>query len=140
MCSFLNIFVKTQNLNKVLFIGILSICLGFPGCQPKKSSEQPNFILLFADDMGYGDLSSNGHPSIKTPNLDRMTEEGMKFTNFYSAAPPCSGSRYALMTGRYPARSGFGLVLVPNSERGIHPDEITLAEGLKTQGYHTAIF
>lgn len=69
-----------------------------------------------------------------------MVVEGMKFTNFYSASPKCTASRYSLMTGRLPVRSGFGAVLNPNSKRGIHPLEVTLAEGLKEGGYATAIF
>ena len=111
--------------------------LSLVACQSSKRTNQPN---LFADDLGYGDLGCYGNPTIQTPNLDRMAREGMKFTNFYAGAPACSASRYSLLTGRYPARSGFGHVLVPNSQIGIHPDEITLAEGLKEMGYHTAIF
>jgi len=103
-------------------------------------SSQPNFVILFADDMGYGDLSVFGNPVIKTPNLDRMAAEGMKFTNFYSGSPACTASRYALLTGRYPARSGFSWVLVPNSKRGLHPQEITIAEALKEKGYQCAVF
>lgn len=100
----------------------------------------PNIIILFCDDLGYGDLSGYGHPTIRTPNLDRMVAEGMKFTNFYSGSPACTASRYALLTGRFPARSGFDWVLYPGSERGIHPREWTLAEGLKRAGYATACF
>lgn len=118
----------------ILFILLSSCSLN------KQKTNHPNFIILFADDMGYGDLAVYGHPTIKTPNLDRMAAEGMKFTNFYSGSPACTASRYALLTGRYPQRSGFSWVLVPNSKRGIHPDEITLAEGLKEAGYHTAMF
>jgi len=102
--------------------------------------EQPNVIIIFCDDLGYGDLTSYGHPTIKTPNLDRMVAEGMKFTNFYSGSPACTASRYALLTGRYPIRSGFGWVLVPSSPRGMHPLELTLAEGMKEAGYETAMF
>ncbi len=100
----------------------------------------PNIVILFCDDLGYGDLGVYGHPTIRTPNLDRMAAEGMKFTNFYSGSPACTASRYALLTGRYPIRSGFSWVLYPGSERGIHPEELTLAEGLKQAGYRTACF
>lgn len=101
----------------------------------------PNFIILFADDLGYGDLACYGHPTIRTPNLDRMAAEGMRFTEFYSAAPVCTPSRAALMTGRLPIRSGMcsdtRRVLFPDSGGGIPESEITLAEALKNSGYAT---
>ncbi|MEQ8703611.1 MAG: sulfatase [Phaeodactylibacter sp.] len=100
----------------------------------------PNLIVIFCDDLGYGDLRSYGHPTIATPHLDQMAREGMLFTQFYSASPACTASRYALLTGRYPVRSGFDWVLYPKSERGLHPKEHTLAEGLKTAGYRTGCF
>lgn len=103
-------------------------------------TDKPNIVIIFCDDLGYGDLTSYGHPTIRTPNLDRMVAEGMKFTNFYSGSPACTASRYSLLTGRYPIRSGFGWVLVPSSPRGMHPEEITLAEGMKQAGYSTAMF
>ncbi len=104
------------------------------------AQQKPNVIILFADDMGYGDLGINGHPTIQTPNLDQMGMEGIRFTNFYSTSPACTASRYGLLTGRYPDRSGFSWVLNPNSPRGIHPKEYTLAEFLKDQGYATAMY
>jgi len=123
--------------NYLLFLFLASVTFG---CTQKKENQQPNIIILFADDMGYGDITSFGNPTIKTPNLDRMVTEGMKFTNFYSGSPACTASRYSLLTGRYPIRSGFGWVLVPNSPRGMHPNEWTMAEGLKAVGYATAGF
>jgi arylsulfatase len=102
--------------------------------------DRPNFIILFADDMGYGDVGCYGHPTIRTPNMDKMASEGMKFTNFYAASPACTASRYALLTGKYPARSGFGWVLYPKSKLGIHPKETTIAEALKEVGYATACY
>lgn len=102
----------------------------------------PNFIMMFADDLGYGDLGCYGHPTIRTPNLDRMAAEGLRFTQFYSAAPVCTPSRAALMTGRLPIRNGMCddkfRVLNPGSLGGIQPEEITIAETLKTRGYATA--
>ena len=102
----------------------------------------PNFVIVFADDLGYGDLSCYGHPTIKTPHLERMAREGIRFTQFYSAACVCTPSRAALMTGRYPIRSGMcsdrRRVLFPNSGGGIPESEVTLAEGLKAKGYATA--
>jgi arylsulfatase A len=102
----------------------------------------PNIVILFADDLGYGDLGCYGHPTIRTPNLDRMAAEGMRFTDFYSAAPVCTPSRAALLTGRLAVRSGMASdtrrVLFPNSKGGLPEEEITLAEALKTRGYATA--
>ncbi len=103
---------------------------------------KPNIVVIFCDDMGYGDLGAFGHPTIQTPNLDRMAAEGQKWTSFYVAAPVCTPSRAALMTGRLPLRSGMchdtRRVLFPNSSGGIPADEVTLPELLKTQGYATA--
>ncbi len=123
-----------------LFLSTALIFLLFLGCTSIDENRKPNIIILFADDLGYGDLTSYGHPTIKTPNLDQMVAEGMKFTNFYSGSPACTASRYSLLTGRYPVRSGFAWVLVPKSPRGIHPKEYTLAEGLKDAGYATAAY
>lgn len=104
----------------------------------------PNFVVIFCDDLGYGDLACFGHPTIATPNLDRMAAEGMKFTQFYSAAPVCTPSRAALMTGRLPLRNGMcsnrRRVLFPDSAGGIPADEITIAEALKSKGYATGCF
>ena len=106
------------------------------------SPPPPNLVIIFADDLGYGDLGCYGNPTIRTPNLDRMAAEGMKLTQFYSAAEVCTPSRAALLTGRLPVRNGMTSdrrrVLYPNSSNGLPPDEITLAEGLKTKGYATA--
>jgi arylsulfatase A-like enzyme len=102
---------------------------------------KPNVVIIFADDLGYGDLGCYGSPTIRTPHLDRMAAEGLRFTDFYSASEVCTPSRAALLTGRYPIRSGMcgnRRVLFPNSEGGLPPAEITIAEALKEQGYATA--
>jgi len=115
----------------------------FSACTNQKQDDPapPNIIIIFADDLGYGDLSCYGHPSIITPQLDKMAYEGQKWTNFYVAASVCTPSRAALMTGRYPIRSGMcsdrSRVLFPNSTGGIPQNEITLAEQLKEAGYAT---
>lgn len=102
-----------------------------------QDAARPNIVVLFADDLGYGDLSSYGHPTIRTPNLDRMAMEGIRLTSFYAAAPACTPSRAALLTGRYAVRVGLPFVLGPESENGLPPEEITMAEALKDQGYRT---
>jgi len=107
-----------------------------------RTSVKPNIVIIFADDLGYGDLGCYGHPTIKTPNLDRMAREGQRWTQFYVAASVCTPSRAGLMTGRLPVRSGMcsnrHRVLFPDSAGGIPATEITLAEALKKEGYATA--
>ena len=107
------------------------------------SRDKPNIVIFFADDLGYGDLGSYGHPNIRTPNLDRLAAEGQRWTDFYVAAPVCSPSRGSLLTGKLPNRTGlYGRqigVLFPNDLGGMPPGERTLAEALKEQGYATAI-
>jgi len=102
----------------------------------------PNFIVIFCDDLGYGDLGIFGNPNIRTPNLDQLAHEGQKWTNFYVAANVCTPSRAALLTGRFPVRSGMysdnRRVLFPNSARGLPESEITIAEILKRKNYATA--
>lgn len=98
--------------------------------------ERPNFIVLFADDQGWGDLGVYGHPDIRTPHIDRMAREGARFTSFY-AAPFCGPSRAALMTGSYPPRLSLDFNHGPKASTGIHPDEITVAELLRERGYAT---
>lgn len=100
---------------------------------------QPNIIVIYADDLGSGDLGCYGNPTIRTPHLDRMAADGMRFTQFYSAAPLCSPSRAALMTGRYPVRSGINFVLFPDSKGGLPATELTMAEMLRQRGYATQI-
>lgn len=106
------------------------------------NKQKPNIIVFFCDDLGYGDIGPFGHPTIRTPNLDRMAEEGQKWTSFYSAAPVCTPSRAGLLTGRLPIRSGMcsekRRVLFPDSEGGLPQTEITIAEALKSNGYSTA--
>lgn len=96
----------------------------------------PNVVLIFIDDMGYGDIGPFGNSKLKTPHLDTLASEGMKFTSFY-ATPVCSMSRACLMTGCYNARVSIPGVLFPGSQIGLHPDEITLAEVAKQKGYAT---
>ena len=124
-----------------IFLILLST-LSCESTSEKSSDSKTNFIIIFADDLGYGDLSSFGHPTIKTPNLDRMVAEGQKWTNFYAGASVCTPSRAALLTGRLPVRSGMSSnkqrVLFPDSHHGLPSQEITLAEQLKIANYTTA--
>ena len=108
--------------------------------QKSSENQQPNFVIVFIDDMGYGDIGTQGATGWTTPNLDRMAAEGMRFTNFYSAQPVCSASRAGLMTGCYPNRVGISGALFPYHEVGLNPQEITIAEMLKEKGYATAIY
>jgi arylsulfatase A-like enzyme len=97
----------------------------------------PNVVVILADDLGYGDLSSYGHRTLKTPALDRLAQEGIRFTSFYAASPLCSPSRAALLTGRTPFRSGIQSWIPPDEDIQLGRREITLATVLKRQGYQT---
>ena len=114
----------------------------FIACQPspQKDNLPPNVILIFADDLGYGDLSSYGHPTIHTPRLDRMAQEGIRLTSFYTAAPVCTPSRAGLLTGRYPIRFGMPGNLGPDSPGGLPQSVTTLGEIFQQQGYRTACY
>lgn len=121
----------------IIFIAFVGL-IGFSSCAQEKRSN-PNVIIIYTDDMGYGDLSSYGNPTIYTPHLDKMVAEGMKLTQFYVASSVCTPSRAALMTGAYPKRVGLEKgVLFPSSETGLNPEEQTIAEILKEQNYTTA--
>ena len=107
---------------------------------PSVKLAQPNIVLLFADDLGYGDLTVYGHPTSSTPNLQAMANEGMVLTQFYSASSICSPSRAALLTGRYQTRSGiYPGVLRCGGVGGLPLNETTIAELVKTKGYKTAM-
>ncbi|MDG1072834.1 MAG: sulfatase-like hydrolase/transferase [Akkermansiaceae bacterium] len=106
-----------------------------------KAADKPNFIIIFTDDQGYGDLGCFGSTKIKTPHIDRLAKEGRRFTNFMVASPVCTPSRAALLTGCYPKRIGMHQhVLFPSSIKGLNPTEHTIADHLKGQGYATACF
>lgn len=100
-------------------------------------SNRPNVIIIFADDMGYGDLGCYGNPTIRTPQLDQMARDGLRMTSFYVGAAVCSPSRAALLTGRYPVRCGMPGNTGPGSDKYLPEAEITLAQALRQQGYRT---
>ncbi|MDZ7724852.1 MAG: sulfatase [candidate division KSB1 bacterium] len=107
----------------------------------REIGDRPNIVIFFLDDSAYGDFAHNGNPTIRTPNISKLMRDGVNFTQFYVSSPACSASRYSLLTGRYPGRSGLGKwVIGPTSQRHLHSKEITIAEGLKKRGYKTGIF
>ena len=100
-------------------------------------SDKPNFVMLFVDDLGYGDVGFNGHPTTHTPRLDQLASAGRVMTTWYSAAPVCSASRASLLTGRQWARMGIDPVFSPTTAAGLPLNESTLATLLRGAGYAT---
>ncbi len=144
--------ITTDIFSKVALSGVVSVAL-FPACtnqaeQKPVDKQNPNIIIIFTDDMGYGDLGCYGSIIHQTPNIDKMAENGIRFTDFYASAPVSTPSRASLLTGCYPQRidmhvnekpeDQFRAVLTPKSPKGLNPDEITIAEIVKEKGYKTA--
>ncbi len=134
-----------QRLVQLLLLGMAFSPLTSYVSADEAPTRKPNFIIIFTDDQGYGDLGCFGAKHVRTPAIDRLAAEGSKLTSFYVAAPVCTPSRAALMTGCYPRRNDMArgsnfCVLLAGDPKGLHPDEITLAEVLKTAGYATGIF
>ena len=119
-----------RRLGAAMFTLLLSASAGL------HSAEKPNIVLIFVDDLGYGDVSPFGNKTVKTPHLEKLAAEGMKFTSFY-ATPVCSMSRACLLTGSYNTRVSVPGVLFPAAKIGLHPNEVTLAEIVQPQGYAT---
>ena len=133
-------------IKSIALAGIIWSC--FTSCEDK-ADQKPNFVIIYCDDLGYGDIGPYGNKIHKTPNLDRMAEEGVVFTDFYVTSGVCSPSRSSLMTGSYAQRVDMHVnarpwgsvgrqVLFPKAQKGLNPKEVTIAELLKSQGYATA--
>jgi arylsulfatase A-like enzyme len=119
---------RFQHILASLLLGLVSITT--------QAAEKPNVILIMCDDLGWGDVGFNGNKTIRTPHLDAMAKAGLKFNRFYAAAPVCSPTRGSCVTGRHPYRYG-----IPFANSGhMKPEELTLAELLKKQGYTTGHF
>jgi len=102
---------------------------------------KPNVVIFYLDDSAYGDFSHNGNPTISTPNITKLKQDGTSFPQFYVTAAACTASRYSLLTGRYPSRSGLkNWVIGPHTARYLHQKEITIADRLKENGYCTGLF
>jgi arylsulfatase A-like enzyme len=132
-------------MSRRLALTAIWLALTLAASSASAAEPRPNFVVIFIDDMGYGDIGPFGSRINQTPHLDRMAEEGMKLTSFYVAAPVCTPSRAALLTGCYPKRVGlakgsFHAVLFPGGKLGLHPDEMTIAEVLGRGGYVSGCF
>ncbi len=123
----------------LMLVSVSLLTFAATGKASAADSAQPNIVLIFTDDQGYGDVGCFGATDVKTPNIDRLANEGRRFTNFYVAQAVCTASRAALMSGCYPNRVSLSGALNHTSTVGIHPDELLLPEMLKQKGYATAI-
>ena len=119
-------------------LGVMASSLLMP--QVAHAQQRPNIIFIYTDDMGYNDLGCYGSKVNDTPNIDRMADEGMRFTDFYASSPVSSPSRAGLMTGRYQTRQGINYVFQPYSLTGLSSDEVTIPEVLRPCGYSTVMY
>lgn len=135
-----------MNLRPLLYlivIGLLPVLFAVPvSANEKQDQQRPNILLITADNLGYGDLGCYGNPDIKTPQLDRLAQQGVRLTDFYTASPTCTVSRATLLTGRYPQRIGLNhqLSAAENYADGLRQTELLIPQYLKPQGYRTACF
>lgn len=123
---------------KRIIIGIMSSLFYLTGAAADPAPRKPNLVVILCDDLGYGDLGCYGNTAIRTPRLDAMAAAGTRLTDFYAASPVCSPSRAALLTGCYPMRVGVSSIIEDLDQAGLPPEEVTLAEIVKPQGYATA--
>ena len=137
---------RRRFLGRTLLLGAGSLGVTYlaNASRAERKFSKPNFVIILCDNLGYGDIGCFGSTQHRTPNIDRMAGEGMRFTDFYATSGVCTPSRASLMTGCYPRRVNMHMgginrpVLPPISKKGLHPEEITIAEVLKAQGYATA--
>ena len=127
------------NMNRLFVHLMIFMAVSMAGCTRSEREGPPNVIFIFADDMGYTDLSSYGQTQWETPALDRLGTEGARFTDFYVPTPACSPSRAALLTGRYPLKAGVREVISPRTLRGLPEAERTAAEIFRDAGYRTGM-
>jgi len=129
-----------NTIKKIITILSVLFCITVQAQTKKEpAAPKPNIVYIFLDDAGITDFGAYGNTSIRTPNIDRIAKEGITFNQHYSTSSVCSPSRAGLLTGRYQIRHGLNDVLHPTSPSGIDPNEITIAEALKGQGYGTGI-
>ena len=121
------------------FLAILFLAVGCTHHQPAKNTVKPNIVIIYMDDLGYGDLSCYGATELSTPNIDALASGGLRFTNGYASSATCTPSRYALLTGIYPWKNKNAKILAGNAPLIIDTAQITLPKLLRKQGYHTGI-
>jgi arylsulfatase A len=129
--------MTSKNVVRLLLLFFL-LATGLP-ISAAIAQRRPNLVIIFVDDMGYADLGSFGAKDYLTPRLDRMAKEGIRLTDFYAAQAVCTASRAALLTGCYPNRVSLTGALFPIAKIGLNPDEMTIAEIIKTPGYATGV-
>ncbi|CDQ83320.1 unnamed protein product [Oncorhynchus mykiss] len=123
----------------------LGLLLLFDVCYALNGDKRPNFVLMMVDDLGIGDLGCYGNTTLRTPNIDMLAQEGVRLTQHIAAAPLCTPSRAAFLTGRYPIRSGMaglgrlGVYIISAASGGLPSEEVTFAKMAKQQGYETAL-
>ena len=130
--------MKKTTLLKISFLFFSIIFTGCSNIEKKKTQDKPNIVLIYLDDLGYGDVSAYNNGTLETPNMDKLANEGIKFTNGYASSATCSPSRYALLTGTYPWRNSEAKIITGGSLI-IDTTEITIPKLLKKNGYQTGI-